>query len=240
MENQKRAQKPTGHGVTGFELTAFVLQNLYNYELSTSAKLILLYLCSCHNGKKGYVFPKQKTIAQKLGISERSVIRGIQELVKEGLILVECNLSNKYFWGSKIASECPHFLSAENVSGDNDKMSLHNDKLAVAHVHEQANETVKEQNVKKEPEKVEDYKILKEYAIKNGAKNVGAYVNFLRKNGAAQDIITQHKLKDAADRFAANQIKRTEKMNAQYREWIADDPKECEAIQRFKEQHGLL
>lgn len=234
MENQRRAKKHAGHGISGFEMTTIVLQNLNKFKLSNSAKVVLWYLASCHNGKKGYVFPKQKTIAQKMGISERSVIRGIQELVKEGVILVECNLSNKYFWGAKIASECPHFLSDENMSDDNDKISSTSDNLS-PHIHEQTKEQIKEQTViEKEPVKVDDYKILKDYAVKNGAKNVQAYVNSLKRNGCASDIIAKHKEKIAADRCAAKQIEETTQLIETWNSWTADSPYENETWVRLK------
>lgn len=249
MENQRRAQNHAGHGISGFEMTAIVLQNLNKFKLSNSAKVVLWYLASCHNGKKGYVFPKQKTIAQKMGISERSVIRGIQELVKEGVILVECNLSNKYFWGSKIVSQCPHFLSDENMSGDNDKISSTNDKLSLPHVHEQTKEQIQEQEVVKNncsivtgsqptnystgsagPVKVDDYKILKDYAaprVKNKEK-LTAYVNKLIKNGAADKIIKDAKLEKAVKRAAQKQIQETTKLINEWSSWTADNPQECE------------
>ncbi len=234
MENQRRAEKHAGHGISGFEMTTIVLQNLNKFKLSNSAKVVLWYLASCHNGKKGYVFPKQKTIAQKMGISERSVIRGIQELVKEGVILVECNLSNKYFWGAKIASECPHFLSDENMSDDNDKISSTSDNLS-PHIHEQTKEQIKEQTViEKEPVKVDDYKILKDYAVKNGAKNVQAYVNWLKRNGCASDIIAKHKEKVAADRYAAKQIEETTQLIETWNSWTADSPYENETWVKLK------
>lgn len=234
MENQRRAEKHAGHGISGFEMTTIVLQNLNKFKLSNSAKVVLWYLASCHNSKKGYVFPKQKTIAKKMGISERSVIRGIQELVKEGVILVECNLSNKYFWGAKIASECPHFLSDENMSDDNDKISSTSDNLS-PHIHEQTKEQIKEQTViEKEPVKVDDYKILKDYAVKNGAKNVQAYVNWLKRNGCASDIIAKHKEKIAGDRCAAKQIEETTQLIETWNSWTADSPYENETWVKLK------
>ena len=42
------------------------------------------------------MFPKQKTIAAKIGVSERSVTRAVQELFKAGLILIECKHTNRY------------------------------------------------------------------------------------------------------------------------------------------------
>lgn len=228
---KERAEKHAAHGVTGFELCAYLLQNLHKYKLSPSAKNVLWYLSMCHNGKKGYVFPKQKTIAQKMRLSERSVIRGIQELVKEGLIVVECNVSNKYFWGPKIVSECPHFFAVKKLLGCNDKISSQSENLS-PHVHEQTKEEKKEQ----EPVKVDDFKILKKYAEERvtDKKKVNAYINTIIRNGGAESIIAKQREKEAADRFAAKRIKETQEMNAKYREWIADDPNECEAWVNLK------
>ena len=46
---------------------------------------------------------------------------------------------------------------------------------------------------KKEPLKVSDYKILKDYAIKRGASNIQAYINKLISLGSAVVIIREHK-----------------------------------------------
>ena len=55
-----------------------------------------MYLTTCYNPEKAEVFPKQKTIAAKIGVSERSVVRAVQELFKVGLILIECKHTNRY------------------------------------------------------------------------------------------------------------------------------------------------
>lgn len=239
---KERAEKHAAHGVTGFELCAYLLQNLNKYKLSPSAKNILWYLSMCHNGQKGYVFPKQKTIAQKMGLSERSVIRGIQELVKEGLIVVECNLSNKYFWGPRIASECPHFFAVKKLSGCNDKISSQSENLS-PHVHEQRREENKEQTKKiteqiKEPVKVEDYKILKEYAEARvtNKKKVNAYVNTIIRNGGAENIIAKQREKEAADKRAAKQIEETSRLIESWKNWTSDSPYENKRLVEIKQK----
>ena len=90
-----------------FDLTKYLLNNLKQFNITPTAKLVLLQLSDCYNPKKPDMFPKQKTIALKLGISERSVNRAVQELFKAGLILIECKYTNKYKFTSKIASKCP-------------------------------------------------------------------------------------------------------------------------------------
>ena len=71
---------------TQFEITTNTITKLNTFNLTPTAKLVLLYLTTCYNPKHKEVFPKQKTIADKLGVSERSVTRAIQELFKEGLV----------------------------------------------------------------------------------------------------------------------------------------------------------
>ena len=91
-------------GFTQFELTTNLLKNLNNFKLTPTAKLVLMYLSSCYNPKHGEMFPKQKTIADKIGVSEASVIRAVCELHKEGLILSERKYTNRYVFTSKFLS----------------------------------------------------------------------------------------------------------------------------------------
>lgn len=180
-ENQAVKEK------TQYELTTDVVTKLNTYKITPTAKLVLLYLTTCYNPKHAEIFPKQKTIALKLGISERSVTRAIQELFNEGLILVEYKYTNRYKFTSKIAQKCPEKMS-DNF-GQNDIQK--DDKLS-SHDKEQKKETKKEQtgiilggNVSKEDE------ILREYARKHGARNIDAYVNTLKKTKSAEKIINE-------------------------------------------------
>lgn len=190
MENLQKAETHATHGFSQFKLTDRLLKNLNKYELSPTGKLVLLYLSSCYNPKKADVFPKQKTIANKLGISERSVVRAIQELVKCGLIFVESKYTNHYVFSSKIIqkpSQNEKIFEPENLSDDLSKNDTSKRDNLSHHEHEP----------KKEPEKqplsMEDYKILKKYADKRGAKNIQAYINALIKSGSAESIIKEYK-----------------------------------------------
>jgi len=84
-------QKPTQ-----FKLSKITLQSLSKFNISPTGKLVLLYLIDCYNPAKQYMFPKQETIADKLGISASSVRRGIKELSKAGLLVIELKFSNRY------------------------------------------------------------------------------------------------------------------------------------------------
>ena len=195
------AEKLSNGAITQFELSKKLLNNLYKFNLKPVTKLVLLYLADCYNPKHGYMFPKQRTIADKLGVSERTVNRAISELVKEGLILIEYKLSASYKFTSKIVSE-----QAENKSFNN--------------VTENHNPTTKNRILYKEqkkelnnPTKVEDYKILKDYAIKHNANNVQAYINALKKNDTAQKIISEYKQIEINKRAMLNKTEEFKKNN---------------------------
>lgn len=182
-------KKHAVHGISAFELTQKTLNNLKHFNIGATAKNVLWYLTACYNPKNKYVFPKQKTIANVIGCSERSVVRAIQELVKEGLIIIESTSINKYAFTSKILGEPSlneDVLQPEKMSQEDDKMSQEDDNLS-PHEYEQTMEKINE------PLKVEDYKILKKYAQKYNAKNVNAYINTLKRNGSAKKIITEYK-----------------------------------------------
>lgn len=185
----KTARVYENKGISQFELSKQILNNLSQFKISPSAKLVLLYLADCYNPKTAKMFPKQKTIAAKLGISERSVIRAISELREGGLILVESNLSNRYAFGAKIGvsdtAEQKNFSPAI-LSSKNDNLSSKNDKMSSSYI-EQTKELNKRTNI-------DDYKILKEYAISKGAKNIPAYINSLVRSGAAKQIIKELKI----------------------------------------------
>lgn len=222
-------KKHARHGFSQFELSKRVLNNLYKYDLKPIAKLVLLYLCDCYNPEHGKMFPKQSTIAKKLGVSEVSVTRAIQELHKEGLIISERKYMNSYRLGQKIVCE-----TSENEQNKMIDKTYQNEKQSIKmipHEHEQ----IKEQN---KPTNVEDFKILKEYAKNKGAKNVTSYIAALKRNGSAEKIIKDFKAKEAANRYYAQQIKETEERNAQNRIWVAEPPKECAILQEVLKKLG--
>lgn len=88
------------------------------------------------------VFPKQKTIALKLGISERSVMRTVQELFKAGLILIECKHTNRYILMPNSASQLSHSDKLSNDKCQNVTFTPGN--LSPSYI-EQIKETKKEQ-----------------------------------------------------------------------------------------------
>lgn len=222
MENT--VQKQAVHGFSQFRLTNYLLNNLSQFDITPIAKLVLLELSACYNPKKADMFPKQKTLAKKIGVSERSVVRGVQELIKAGLILVESKYTNHYIFTSRIGGEWAQnekIFTPENMSDD----LRQNDTSPRANLSHHEHEPLNEPN--NQPASVDDYKILKEYAEKKGAKNIASYIAALKRNGAADKILKEFKEKEITDKYYANQIEQTLKMNAQNRIWVAENPNDC-------------
>lgn len=202
MQNTQKSMKTMSeHGFRGkltqFELTTKLLQNLNKFKLTPTAKLVLMYLSSCYNPKHGEMFPKQRTIADKLGVSEASIIRAVSELHKEGLIISERKYTNRYVFTSKFLSSLG--ISDDNMQGENSQNeSRETCKMIPAYI-EQIKETNKptKRSVQKSDidlvENVEDFKILKEYAIRHNGKNIPAYINYLKSKGIDKQIITEYK-----------------------------------------------
>lgn len=113
MAKQKQSQ---------FTLTQTTINYLSTLNLTPTAKLTIIYLTTCYNIRNSEVFPKQKTIASKIGISERTVVRAIQELINAGY----CNKRKKaydqnyYSFTDKFFSDV-HFIDLkENRSANID------------------------------------------------------------------------------------------------------------------------
>lgn len=227
-------KRQTGHGIKQVELLNFLLNNLSQFNLKPTTKLVLLYLAGCYNPKHADVFPKQKTIALQMGISERSVISAIQELHKEGLIISERKYTNRYKFTSRILNlgATDEFFVAEEIAETKSKIySEETENFSPP-----CNRTIIEQkknNSEVNKVDIEDYKILKDYAVQKGAKNINAYINALKSNGSAEEIIKRVKEKEAIDRYYAKQIEETAKRNAANAVWVAENPKECAHLQEI-------
>lgn len=89
--------------ISQFELTKILYSSgmLSKIDLTPSAKLFLWALCSHYNPNNETMFPAQQTVAQKLGISEKSAQRAVKELKTHGLIDYETKRVNHYTFGPK-------------------------------------------------------------------------------------------------------------------------------------------
>lgn len=229
------AKKEAARELTQYQLTTEIITKLNTLKLTPTAKLVLLYLTTCYNPNHREVFPKQKTIADKLGVSERSVTRAIQELFKEGLILIECKYTNRYKFTSRIVSEYPDKMAdnlCQNVSGEGDKLSVP--------CIEQTKETKKEQTLTGGNVYSGDDKILADYAIKHNARNVRAYINTLKSSGSASKIISESKKKRNYTQIALRSIEETQNLIKQYRDFeqSAVSPQTCAAWVNFGKSLG--
>ena len=202
MKKENTVKKHATHGFSQFTLTQNLLNNLQQFEITPTAKLVLLYLSSCYNPKKADMFPKQKTIAAKIGVSEASVIRAISELHKHGLIISERKYTNRYKFTSKIVAEPPSVekifepnnLQVENSQNETEKLA----KCEVINI-----EPKKEQinNPKND-------KYLIQYAKQKGVKNILPYINAIKRNGNAEEIIQEYKKIERKANFMESETKR--------------------------------
>ena len=229
------AQKHAGHAIKQVELLNYLLNNLQQFNLKPTTKLVLLYLSGCYNPKHVDVFPKQKTIALQMGISEASVIRAIQELHEEGLIISERKYTNRYRFTSRILNlggMVEDFSEANKMQVENSQ----NERLETCNLQppciEQKEEHIKEQTDKEIKGgnvyliQSEEDRILEEYAIKHGARNVKAYINTLKSSGSAKKIIREYNAKKWYTQQAISAMRETKKLIKSYDE----DAKAAEMI----------
>lgn len=211
MREENTARELNCAALTQFELSKDILNKLYKFNLKPTAKLVLLYLCDCYNAKHRTMFPKQRTIADKLGISEASVIRAIQELHKEGLIISERQHTNKYKFTSKIVSEPSNFVQ-NNMQVDN----LQKERKETSNLQVEYKEQIKETN---KTTNVNDYKILRDYAERHAKSSVEGYIRRLKETGADKRIISEYKTKQRIKKRAELEFQKTQELIRQHEEW---------------------
>ena len=240
---ENTVKKPATKQITQVQLSNWIVNNLSQFNLKPTAKLVLLYLASCYNPKHADVFPKQKTIADRLGVSEASVIRAISELHKEGLIISERKYTNRYKFTSRILNLGG---MVEDLKQDN-KMQVkktQNDSLKTCKL----KVVYKEQ--KKEQEKNnsfsggnvynDDDKILEDYAIKHNAKNIKAYINTLKNSGSAAKIICEYKKRKKVTQNALYAVKETQNLIKQYQNYKNESVPPSESWKKFGEKLGYI
>ena len=258
MRQGNVAEKHDGHGFSQIKLTNWLLNNLSQFNLKPTTKLVLLYLSGCYNPKHADVFPKQKTIALQMGISEASVIRAIQELHKEGLIISERKYTNRYKFTSRILNlggMVEDFSKANKMQVENSQ----NERLETCNLQppciEQKEEQIKEQTVSKKSFSVEkenrggnvylfqseEDRILEEYARPRAKKSIEGYIKFLKESGSAKKIIREYKTKKWYAHRAACDIQETQNLIKQQSELekTKEDFRNSEAMLWFAKKHGL-
>lgn len=178
---------------SGFDLTTELLRGgLSEFDLNANTKLVLLYLAACYNVKKGKVFPKIKTIADSVGISEIGVKRAIAELLNSGLILKAKKVDNRneYVITNKILKYQNDTLEKQDDTFEGIKMILP--------CHEIKKEEIKKQQLKKEVAAVE--KIPDIIRKNKDIKNPAAYWRSLDGNAKQGYIDKENEIKRNRER----------------------------------------
>ena len=199
--------------LSAYDLTTNLIRGgLSSLDLSPNTKLVLLYLSTCYNEKKGVVFPKLKTIAKAVGISEISCKRAIKELLRESCILKSKRFknSNEYVITKKIL---------ETKQNDTKKEQFETSKSIklIPPMKEIKQKEIKEQQLKKVVEVVFssssqkkpapiDIAEIPDIIRKNPKiKNVQAYWNSLSPKVQAEYILKDKELKEKKARQEAKE-----------------------------------
>lgn len=154
QELQTVTNSNTPH-LSGYDLTLLLIRGgIGRLGLNSNAKEVLLYLASCYNEKKGVVYPRVKTMAEALDISERGIIRALKELTEKGCIIRSKRRknSNEYVITRKVLQSNPMQHQTKNAAdvithGHNDTSS--NDTVSPLMNHEVEQHEIKQHQPKK-------------------------------------------------------------------------------------------
>lgn len=124
MQNtcKQRVREPKSQ----FELTTNLLRNLNQFELTPTAKLVLLELTT-HINDSNVIFPSMQFISETLGIGLTSTKQAIKDLIAAGIIMkskrsVSGN-NNKYIFTSKVQIPTVERSKSELLKGQNPTVS---------------------------------------------------------------------------------------------------------------------
>lgn len=217
-------KKHANHGFTQFELSKNVLHNLKHFNLTPTGKLVLLVLVDCYNPEnKAVVFPSIEFIANMAGVGLTATKQAIKDLINEGLIIkskrskIQGNY-NKYLLTLKVQN--PTSEQSENEffkQSECDRFMNKNKQLKTKK--EQTNNVVV---LKTQIEEISDREILEDYAKKNGAENIQAYVNALYIKGVTAEIIKQYREKEGVSKYWERQAAQTSELIRQMKEQKGD------------------
>lgn len=203
----EKLKKKSEQAFTQFELSKNVLNNLKHFDLTPTGKLVLLFLVDCYNPKKADMFPKQKTIAEKLGVSEISVTRAISELHKAGLIISERKYTNRYSFTSRILPE--RAIVKQNKMIEKKYQNDNKEPIKmIAHDKEQ---------IKRTNKSTDDELLMKVIEQKKGVFNKVAYMNAIKRNGGASEIVNEMRQAEINTRYMFQATKDFIKNEQEYR-----------------------
>lgn len=180
---QNAAKSMPIKAVSQYEITTNLLRNLYKFDLTPVTKLVLLELTTHLNesANGSVVFPSVKYIADVLGIGLTATKKAISDLIKQGLIIKSKRSKIKGNYNMYVLT-----LKVQNSACERSEIECFKKSDNDLFLKEQIKETNK-------PTNVDDYKILKDYAVKHNAKNINAYINTLKKSGSDKQIIKDYK-----------------------------------------------
>ena len=113
-------------GFTQFEVVRCIYDSniLKEVKISGSAKLVLIALAHHFNPKNKDMFPSQKYLAAKLGISDRSAERAVAELKEAGLIVYETKRVNRYQFTPKFFTYVKMSVDTRQNVGSNIRQNV--------------------------------------------------------------------------------------------------------------------
>lgn len=103
--------------ISGYELTHATIHNLNQYDLTPTAKLVLVLLTTHYNHdlNGAVVFPSMPYISDTLGIGLTAVKQAIKDLIQEGLIIKAKR--------NKVRGNCNKYLLTQKVQNPTAKQS---------------------------------------------------------------------------------------------------------------------
>lgn len=152
--------------LSGYDLTLLLIRGgIGRLGLNSNAKEVLLYLASCYNEKKGVVYPRVKTMAAALDISERGVIRALAELTEKGCIIRSKRKknSNEYVITRKVLQSNP--MQNQTKNADVVTTYGHNDTFSSDTVSPLMNNEIEQHEVEKQQPKKADVVSLSSFSL---------------------------------------------------------------------------
>lgn len=214
------AQKHVGHAFTQFELTTKIVKNLNKYDITPTAKLVLILLTTHYNEEKNgaVVFPSMPYISETLGISLTATKQAIKDLVSEGLILQSKREKIRGNYNKYILTQKVNNSTVEQAENESFKRAESDFSLIRTNKKNEIKEQTKDRGVIVYSFQGND-SILEEYAIKHGARNIKAYVNTLKSSGSAAKIISEYKMQKKVTQIALCSKQETQNLLKTYQEY---------------------
>lgn len=216
-------KKHAGHGISQFELSKKVLNNLKHYKLTPTGKLVLIVLVDCYNPENGsVVFPSIEFIADKAGVGLTATKQAIKDLINEGLVIKTkrdkvVGNKNKYLLTLKVQNSTSEQSENELFKkSETDRFMITNKKEQII-------------------QQKEDEFLIK-FAESKGAKNKVAYINAIKRNGGATEIVNEMRQIEANKKAMQNMTKTFLEADKESRETSSAPTKEWKELKAKLQQ----